>query len=123
VRASGLVLDAIARNGTCESATVILHWFSGSADELRRAIEMGCLLSCGTRMLASSRGREYARQAPEERLLLETDLPSSPSPAFDPHDITHSLESAASSLAAIRGCDEAGLMDGLAERCGRILGM
>ena len=39
---------------------------------------MGCLFSVNPRMLATRKGREYARQVPLARLLLETDLPCEP---------------------------------------------
>ncbi|MEE0705682.1 MAG: TatD family hydrolase, partial [Adlercreutzia sp.] len=54
----------------------IFHWFSGSSDDLQRALHAGCFFSVGPRMLASRRGREYARQIPLDRLLLETDMPA-----------------------------------------------
>ena len=39
---------------------------------------MGCLFSVNEFMLATRRGRAYARQIPTGQLLLETDLPAEP---------------------------------------------
>lgn len=83
VRAADIVLDVLERLGTCRGNACILHWFSGSGDELHRAVRLGCFFSVGTRMLATRRGRAYARQVPAERLLLETDLPDGPCAALD----------------------------------------
>ncbi|WP_300628743.1 TatD family hydrolase [uncultured Adlercreutzia sp.] len=76
VNAAGDVLDALQAAGTLVRHQVIFHWFSGSSDDLQRALRAGCFFSVGPRMLASRRGREYARQIPFDRLLLETDMPA-----------------------------------------------
>jgi TatD DNase family protein len=76
VRSAHAVLDVLERRGLLGSAHCVLHWFSGSGDELARAVRAGCWFSVGTRMLATKRGRAYARQVPADRLLLETDLPN-----------------------------------------------
>jgi len=53
----------------------ILHWFSGTANELTRAVDMGCWFSVGPAMLANERGREMLATVPRNRLLPETDGP------------------------------------------------
>ncbi len=78
VKSASAVLDLLEKHRTCEESQVILHWFSGSSDELARARRLGCLFSVNPRMLDTRRGREYARQLPTNRLLLETDLPCEP---------------------------------------------
>lgn len=75
VASATAVLDALERHGTCERNDVIIHWFSGSGDELTRARRMGCLFSVNAFGLETRRGRAYARQIPASQLLLETDLP------------------------------------------------
>ncbi len=86
VRAATAVLDVLERTGCLREGenAVVLHWFSGSSDELTRAARLGCYFSVGTRMLATKRGRAYARAIPAGRLLLETDLPDNPVEGFDP---------------------------------------
>ena len=75
VRSATAVLDVLERHHATHSNACILHWFSGSSQELARARELGCHFSVNPNMLATKRGRAYVRQIPPERLLLETDLP------------------------------------------------
>ena len=75
VRSATAVLDVLERHGATRSNACILHWFSGSSQELARARELGCHFSVNPNMLATKRGRAYVRQIPPGRLLLETDLP------------------------------------------------
>ena len=55
--------------------TVILHWYSGSITDLRRAIELGCYFSINHQMLQSTNGRNIIENIPVDRLLLESDAP------------------------------------------------
>ena len=75
VRSATAVLDVLERHGATHGNACILHWFSGSSQELTRARKLGCHFSVNPNMLATKRGRAYVRQIPPERLLLETDLP------------------------------------------------
>lgn len=81
VRATSDALDLIEETRSAENCTCIMHWFSGTSDELQRAIKLGCFFSVGERMLASKRGRAYVRAIPAGRLLLETDLPERRDPS------------------------------------------
>jgi TatD DNase family protein len=71
--AADAVLDAIEREP--KAGTPILHWFSGTADELDRAIRLGCWFSVGPAMLVSKKGRMLASRMPHDRILTETDGP------------------------------------------------
>mgnify|MGYP001576270277 CR=1 FL=1 len=53
----------------------ILHWFSGSLAEARRAADAGCYFSVNAAMLTHDRGRALVRSIPGDRLLTETDSP------------------------------------------------
>ena len=75
VRATNALLDLLEETRCTANCACIMHWFSGTSDELHRAIELGCFFSVGEHMLATKRGRAYVRAIPEGRLLLETDLP------------------------------------------------
>ncbi len=55
--------------------TFILHWFSGSVKELRRAVEIGCWFSVGPLMLRGKKGKSLVSRIPQDRILLETDGP------------------------------------------------
>ena len=71
--AASTVLDELeARNNT---STPILHWFTGTPEELARAIELDCWFSVGPAMLKSRKGLSATNQIPKNRLLLETDCP------------------------------------------------
>lgn len=102
VRSAGTCLDALDRTGALASCRCIFHWFSGTSEELVRAREAGCWFSVGERMLATRRGREYARQVPTDRLLLETDLPEHEGDATCAANIAASLDRAAQTLQALR---------------------
>ena len=103
VRSASAVLDLLEETGAAERCRCVLHWFSGSSDELVRARGLGCWLSLGERALATRRGREYARQVPADRLLTETDLPAAAGAQGGAKEILASLERAVSGIAAARG--------------------
>lgn len=81
----------------------IIHWFSGSSNELQRAIKHGCWFSIGEMSLKTKRGREYAKVYPKDKLLTETDLPSSDYTDISAADIVDSLKRALSGLSEARG--------------------
>ena len=75
IKSADAVLDALEDAGTLDSCDCVFHWFSGSSGQLWRAVRAGCYFSVGPFMANSRRGREYIKQIPRERLLLETDYP------------------------------------------------
>lgn len=103
VRAADAVLDALERYRATEGGACVLHWFSGSSDDLQRAIRLGCFFSVGPRMLATKRGRAYAQAVPRERLVLETDEPSAPGASLEAGAWRGLLERALVDLAGLRG--------------------
>lgn len=102
VRSAGTVLDILEKTGTIDNCRCVFHWFSATSKELARAKEAGCWFSVGERMLGTRRGREYARQIPGSRLLLETDLPEVRKDGTAPADIAKSLTRTAEILASIK---------------------
>ncbi|AVM45901.1 hydrolase TatD [Victivallales bacterium CCUG 44730] len=58
-----------------KNSRVILHWFSGTNEELKEAISLGCFFSLGPAALLSRHGRELAAQIPLDRILPESDGP------------------------------------------------
>ena len=108
VRAVGTVLDTLESHGLLEDITgspaIIFHWFSGASDELVRARHAGCYFSVNERMLATKRGREYARQIPLNRLLLETDAPTEPGTEISARQIADSLIRTSEIIAALKNC-------------------
>ena len=108
VRAAGATLDILESSGLLKDApnspTIIFHWFSGTSDELVRARHAGSLFSVNKRMLATKRGREYARQIPLDRLLLETDAPAEPDAETSARQLVDSLIRASEVIAALKNC-------------------
>lgn len=123
VRAATRVLDILERYGLPARASCIFHWFSGTGDELVRARRMGCYFSVNERMLASRRGREYARQVPAERLLLETDAPPRLDAPYSASELLTSLEHTLAWLADIRGEESEALRVRVAETSSVLLGI
>jgi TatD DNase family protein len=72
-RATSAVLSHLERWPDC--GVPVLHWFSGTIQELERAKEMTCWFSVGPAMLLSKKGRDIASRLPINRVLTETDGP------------------------------------------------
>lgn len=106
-RADALTADA---GNAC-----IIHWFSGTSDQLTRARRVGCYFSVNPRMLDSKRGRAYAQAIPADRLLLETDEPASEGAPWSAARVRGSLEETLTQLAALRGDDPAQLREQIAQ--------
>lgn len=67
------VLNIIERNMT--ASTPILHWFSGTIEEVQRANALGCWFSVSPSMLSSRRGKNIVSKIPLTKILPETDAP------------------------------------------------
>lgn len=108
VRAVGAILDTLESHGLLEDITgspaIIFHWFSGTSNEFVRARSAGCYFSVNERMLATKRGREYARQIPLDRLLLETDAPAEPGAETSARQLIDSLIRTSEIIATLKDC-------------------
>lgn len=108
VRAAGATLDILESSGLLKDApnspATIFHWFSGTSDELVRARHAGSFFSINERMLATKRGREYARQIPLNRLLLETDAPAEPDAKTSARQLVDSLIRTSEIIATLKNC-------------------
>lgn len=109
VRSAEAVLDVLESHGLLipnpDSPAIIFHWFSGTSDELTRARNAGCYFSVNERMLATKRSREYARQIPLDRLLLETDAPAEPNTETSAQSLIRSLIRTSERIASLKNCD------------------
>ena len=127
VRSAGTVLDVLESHGLLipnpDSPAIIFHWFSGTSDELARARRLGCYFSVSEHMLASKRGREYARQTPIARLLLETDAPPGLDAPYSADALETSLSGALAILADIRHQSPDELAHAIAATGARLLGL
>lgn len=121
IRSVNRVLDILERSGAIATSSCILHWFSGSSDELWRAVHLGCLFSINEHMLATKRGREYARILPDDRLLLETDAPPQLNAPYELTALEHSLETTLNHVADLRHTDPNSLGTSIAARSAQLL--
>lgn len=108
IHSAGTVLDVLESHGLLipnpDSPFIIFHWFSGTSDELVRARNTGCYFSVNERMLATKRGREYTRQIPLDRLLLETDAPTEPQADTSAQQLITSLKSVSRHISELKNC-------------------
>ena len=74
-RATRDVIGMIKEHTEQDRVLCIMHWFSGSIAEARRAAEAGCYFSINHSMLDHKRGRTLVESLPVERILTETDSP------------------------------------------------
>lgn len=103
VHAAHETLDVLEGCGALESCTCVFHWFTGPSDQLKRAIDAGCYFSVGPRMVATAKGREYAKAIPAKQLLLETDAPPGRDVSYSFDELTSELETAATAISAVKG--------------------
>jgi TatD DNase family protein len=75
VRSVPTVLDMIERHLPRNRGVAVLHWFTGTKADARRAVALGCYFSINAEMMHSGRGRALAAELPMDRLLTETDGP------------------------------------------------
>jgi len=75
VRCVSTVLDMLEAHLPPHRAGVVLHWFTGSRSEARRAVAYGCYFSLNAEMARGDRGRQIIADLPVDRILTETDGP------------------------------------------------
>lgn len=103
VRASTPVLDLIEAKLSPGRGRVVLHWFTGSAEEARRAVELGCYFSVNGEMLRHPRHRSTVTTViPVTRLLTETDGPfvRKEGQSIRPVDVSATVDDLAATLRA-----------------------
>lgn len=120
VRSAGEVLDLLDEVQAPPGRIVpVFHRFSGTSDELTRLVRAGGCISIHPQMLTTRRGRAYARQVPDDRLLLESDLPPGPLGASGDEEgtgrtqakeLAATLRQALDALSELRGQDMSGVI-------------
>lgn len=75
VRAVRAVLEHVEAFLPRSRGKVVMHWFTGTKSEARRAMDLGCYFSINAAMLASERHLTMVQAIPLDRLLTETDGP------------------------------------------------
>lgn len=101
VRATKAVLDLIETHLPASRGKVVMHWFTGTVAEARRATELGCYFSINYEMLIDDRRRAFVAALPRDRLLTETDGPFTQTRgrSSEPADVQFTV----SELAALHG--------------------
>ena len=94
VRATKPVLDMLDQHLPADRAGVVLHWFTGSKSDVRRAVDRGCFFSVNEAMLASASGKRLMQEIPLNRLLTETDGPfvARGDKPIEPGDVSRAVE-------------------------------
>lgn len=93
VRAVGKVLNHIESSLPQDRGHVVLHWFTGTSAEARRAVALGCYFSINGEMLRSPKHRQLVGSLPLDRLLTETDGPfvERDGQPLRPRDVGHTV--------------------------------
>jgi len=75
IRSATAVLDHIEAHLPADRGKVVLHWFTGTKSEAKRALELGCHFSINAGMLTAPRHLANVELIPLDRMLTETDGP------------------------------------------------
>jgi TatD DNase family protein len=75
VRAVRQVLDMLEAHLPRGNGIPVLHWFTGTAADARKAVDLGCYFSINRAMLTDDKRRALVAALPVDRLLTETDGP------------------------------------------------
>jgi TatD DNase family protein len=119
VRATTIVLDMIEAYLPVTCGKVVLHWFTGTVSEIRRAVDLGCYFSVNAEMLANGKRKAMNRAFPLERILTETDGPftRTGSRPAEPGDVAGAVED----LAALHGVGAEEMSRSIGENLKRLL--
>lgn len=101
VRAVAKVLQHIEHAFPIDRGRTVLHWFTGTQAEARRAVALGCYFSINGEMLRSPKHRQLVANLPLDRLLTETDGPfvEREGTPLRPRDVVSTV----AQLASVRG--------------------
>jgi TatD DNase family protein len=75
VRSASMVLDMVEKHLALDRTRLVLHWFTGTASEARRAVDLGCYFSINAQMAGNPRAIKIVQGIPSDRILTETDGP------------------------------------------------
>lgn len=120
VQSAPEVLAILKQTGALSNCSCIFHWYSGPSDTLHTAVTNGCLFSINPMMLATKRGREYARQIPVTQLLTETDLPAPHHTNLTAQEIADTLIQTITHIARIRNVETLALQAQLAHNAANV---
>ncbi|MVM32446.1 TatD family deoxyribonuclease [Spirosoma sp. HMF4905] len=75
VRSASQILNILEKHALLKNNKAVLHWFSGSLAEARRAINMGCYFSINLPMVSNPKNIDLLNIIPKRLVLTETDGP------------------------------------------------
>lgn len=75
IRSAKAVLDLVETHLPPKRGKIVLHWFTGTKSEAKRALGLGCYFSINAAMLNNERHKSMVQEIPLDRLLTETDGP------------------------------------------------
>lgn len=75
IRSAKAVLDHVEAHLPPGRGKIVLHWFTGTKSEAKRALDLGCFFSINAGMLGNERHAPMVRLIPLDRMLTETDGP------------------------------------------------
>ncbi len=75
IRSAKAVLDLVETHLPAERGKIVLHWFTGTKSEAKRALDLGCYFSINAGMLDNVRHTAMVQAIPLDRMLTETDGP------------------------------------------------
>lgn len=75
IRSAKAVLDHVQAHLPAGRGKVVLHWFTGTKSEAKRALDLGCFFSINAGMLNNERHAPMVQAIPLHRMLTETDGP------------------------------------------------
>lgn len=94
IRSTKAILDLIETYFPPDRGRIVLHWFTGSKSEAKRALEWGCYFSINVKMLENERHAATIGVIPLDRILTETDGPFTQTDKRPsrPTDVVHAVE-------------------------------
>lgn len=75
IRSAKAVLDHIEAHLPPGQGKIVLHWFTGTKSEAKRALDLGCFFSINAGMLNNEKHAPMVKSIPLDRVLTETDGP------------------------------------------------
>jgi len=75
IRAASKVLNHLETHLAPDRGKAILHWFTGTSAEAKRAVDLGCYFSVNQAMTGNPKLASLLANLPADRLLTETDGP------------------------------------------------
>ncbi|ODB38094.1 hydrolase TatD [Pseudomonas mosselii] len=119
VRTAAKVLGHIERLLAPDRGRVVLHWFTGSATEARRALDIGCYFSINIEMLKSTKHRALVASLPLDRMLTETDGPfvQAGGKPLAPPDVKNAIQA----IASLKGLDTEQVANQIVSNLGSLL--